>query len=565
MRLLRSNLFALIALCWFVMPVWAQNSPTVTHIPLKVDSDKDLKSLSKKMPLYRVAGEPSVMGEIAPGEWRGDKPLEVYVPYLAKKPKISKTLAEAPYEFDNKGELKEIGKFKKLKVKIPVRYLQFQQNGDRRNLVQRKISDFSLYSLCADLDQRREDVVELRDSLKRMRVEDDPDAWNAARAELVLKWEGLVQFVENSLIFRVMGPSLREEFEEGIESFRDAESEARALEFRKQIEELEPEAIEFGKELDCEFYVLESDHVRIVYLIGDEGIEHEHAKELLLLAEESIEYFRRIAIDPFAVFREEQASELPIIPNSLFQEFVVVPHDTPTAEELYAEYYSVPEENARGFDTEARGGIARSRRADPLYSSFTKNIKTGLQGMVVHQVGHTMSSLHYNRLSKEHVANALPMVQEAVAMHLCFEKLGHNTVRCVATEESKYATPKEEVDNRDVQVWDTYRDRFYKLSLDAPSFSDGGTMPMGKLTESNMAKGWLAISYILQQDGVKGQQWLRKMHDSITKEGDGDRTGLDRNKWREFTNELYGEVQGDPLLQFEEAWKAVAEAGIAED
>ena len=63
------------------------------------------------------------------------------------------------------------------------------------------------------------------------------------------------------------------------------------------------------------------------------------------------------------------------------------------------------------------------------------------------------------------------------------------------------------------------------------------------------------------------QKWLRECHNAVTKQGDGDRTGLDRNLWREYTEKLFPEDEkgADPLLRYEDKVKEFSEAGLAKD
>ena len=533
------------------------HSPKVQIIFVKYEDEKELKSLSKKLPLYRFGEEVAVMGEMVlpPNQHKLGTPLQVYVPVLPKSPKIKKPLAVAPYEFKKDGSVKVISKHKKSVVSIPAANQVVISVGNGQGLKTSTLSDFGLYSVCQDLDQRRMGVLTLLEELGDIKRKDDPETWEVKRRQLLQKWESLLLYVEGSSLFRNMGPKLRKEFEKETAKLIDKSSQGRMEEAMKSVADATPEKLDLGSDIDLEFHQLESQHVRMVYLVGEGGITDDYARQLVGLTEETIELFQRIAIDPFEEFRKEQDGDVPIIPSGIFQEYFVGPESKETREQLWTEHYGLPVKDNRIFDGMATGTILRWERSEPLYMGFAKNQSGSLPGWVVHRTGHTLASLHYNRSNEKTVGHAIPLIQESVATHLSFEKLGSNTVTCSNFKEATYDKPELGKDDKKVEVWDTYRDRFYKLSMRAPKFDDCAIVPLNKLNELHMAKGWMMYQYILAHDGVQGQKWLRQAHTHFNpSKGDGDRVGLDRNGWREQSQELFGEenVEGDPLAVYED-------------
>jgi hypothetical protein len=222
--------------------------------------------------------------------------------------------------------------------------------------------------------------------------------------------------------------------------------------------------------------------------------------------------------------------------------------------------------DVRVFEAMSTGATLQGSREEPLFLSFSKNRPGSMKGLVVHQLGHSLSSLHYNQSDARSVRIALPVIQESVARFLCFEKLGSNNLRCTNFNVAKYEKPDAGDGKSKVLLGDSYQKRFFKLSLRAPTMEACAIVPLNKLNELHMAKGWMTYYYIINQDGLVGQQWLRNCHDAVTKAGDGDRTGLDRNAWRDSTKELAGkDVSGDPLHMYEERLKKVAEEALEDD
>ncbi|MEZ6003957.1 MAG: hypothetical protein R3F33_07190 [Planctomycetota bacterium] len=537
----------------------AKNHP-VSAIFLSYKEEKELKALSKKFPIFLVAGKPAILGELANPRLVTGEPLRVYLASFPKTPKIDKPLAEAPYEFNKDGEREIVGRLKKLVVDVPFQNALFIDN----NLQQLQVADSGLLSVCNDLEQRRQRVVDLQDELKALRKSVGTDQYEQVRRSLVHEWENLVQYVEASLLFKAMAPALREEFEKEVKALRSAESSGRIEAFSAAVAGAEVTELETGKGHKMVFQQIESPHIRIQYLTGKEGIDEAQARDLLQLGEETIESFRQIAIDPHKPFRDEQESETPIIPNSIFFEFFVGPDDPVTQQELYEEHYKVSESDPKSFEVSGTGGIRRQERKDPLFFHFVRHQPGSLNGHMVHMLGHNLASLHYNRRDPLYISDALPEVREAVAMTLSFEKLGHNAMKCINDLKGEYEAPEVSDKRLEVEIWDSYRDACFKQSLQAEPFESCCIVPLNNLNPLHLSKGWVMLHYILNSDPIRGQKWLRAAHDSIDKAGTGDRTGINRNLWRDKTKELFAgeEFKGDPLLFYEEKIKELARSEL---
>ncbi len=540
----------------------ARDITPVQAFRLKIRDPKVLKKFLKEYDVIQSGERYFIVGENAADGPRDAKlPVEIYQLMLPSKAKITKPLARAPYDYDKNGDRKLIKKYKKSLASVPMKYLDTVTEGNSVSVRSSAISDFGLYSLCVDLERRRQEVLGLVKALKKLKKVHSPDEWNTTRDQLVLSWEGLVSYVENFPLFEPMGPSLRAEFEKSLKKIRSMEKSARIEAYTASVKDAEIKEVELEAPDDMKFHSFESDHIRMVYLIGEDGITDSHAKRLALIAEQTIELFRSVAIDPYPEFVEEQEGDLPIIPNSVFQEYFIGPDSAEYQKALYLEYYGREAGDDRVFEAMLTAATLQNSREEPLFLAYSKCRPAALKSMVVHILGHSLSSLHYNQSDKRNVHDALPVVRESVARYLCFEKLGNNSMRCTNFQVATYANQKGGEDKDQVKLGDSFQQRFFKLSLTAPSMNDCAIVPLNKLNELHMAKGWMTYFYILTQDGLVGQKWLRACHDAVIKKGSGDRTGLDRNVWRESTKELFAdrELPRDPLLIYEELIKKLAE------
>ncbi|MCA9003059.1 MAG: hypothetical protein KDB61_14135, partial [Planctomycetes bacterium] len=396
---------------------------------------------------------------------------------------------------------------------MPPKYLQVVNVGNGQGLKSATISDFGLYSLCADLERRRMEVSDLRDVLKGLKQSQNPDEWKAARNQLLLSWDGLVSYVENFALFEPMGGDLRAEFDAAQKKIQDEERADRTNEWRSSARNAKAEDVDLEAPGGMKFRQIESKHIRIVYLTGERGLTDDYARELALLGEQTIEFFRSVAIDPFPEFVEEQNSDLPIIPDFIFQEFFMGPDDTAIHQALYSEQYGREMSDPRVFEAMSTGTTLQGSREEPLFLSYSKNRPGSMKGLVVHQLGHSLSSLHYNHSNARSVRPTLPLIQESVARYLCFEKLGSNNLTCTNFNVAKYEKQDLGDEKTKVLLSDHYMRRFFKLSLRAPSMEECAIVPLNKLNELHMAKGWMTYYHIINHDGLRGQRWLRLCHD----------------------------------------------------
>ena len=535
---------------------------------LKWKGPKDRKALLKRAMIWESGENLLVVGEVVSDEQlKLEQPVELYQIVLPRKAKISKPLAQAPYDFGKDGKRKLMGKHKKAKVTIPAKNLVVVSMGNGSGFKTATLSDFGLYSLCSDLERRRQEVLELRNALKELKQTLNPEEWKQARDQLLLSWESLVTYVENFTLFEPMAGSLRAEFNKAKKKIQVKEMADRQEAFRASVKDAKVKELEIEAPNGMKFHQIESKHIRIVYLIGEGGITDDYAKVLALLGEQTIELFRTVAIDPYPEFVAEQEGDLPIIPPHIFQEYFIGPHNTAQHKELFTEHYGREIHNEGAFEVTSTSSTLRGSREEPLFLSFAKNQPGSMKGLVVHQLGHNLASLHYNHSDARSVHAALPIVRESVARFLSFEKLGRDNMSCSTTDEGKYLKQGVAKKKTQVLLQDSYQERFFKLSLRAPTMEACGIVPLNKLNELHMAKGWMTYYYIINEDGLMGQKWLRKCHDAVTKVGDGDRTGLDRNAWREGTKELVGDkpLPTDPLHMYEERIKKAAEDALDED
>ncbi|MDF1839579.1 MAG: hypothetical protein P1V35_17045, partial [Planctomycetota bacterium] len=354
------------------------------------------------------------------------------------------------------------------------------------------------------------------------------------------------------------------EFNKAVKKIEAKEKADRQQEFKDSVKNAKVEEVELDAPGNRKFRQIESKHIRIVYLAGEGGLTDDRAKELALLGEQAIELFRSVAIDPYPGFVAEQEGDLPIIPPFVFQEFFMGPDDTTMHKDLFEEHYSRSLNDDSFFESMSTGLTLQGSREEPLFLSYSKNRPGSMKGLVVHQLGHSLASLHYNHSDARSVHPALPVIRESVARYLSFEKLGRDNVSCSNKHVGKYEKQELGEGKTKVLLGDSFQERFFKLSLRAPTLEACAIVPLNKLNELHMAKGWMTYYYIINEDGLMGQNWLRKCHDAVTKAGDGDRTGLDRNAWRDYTKELVGDqsLAGDPLHMYEDRLKKAAEEAL---
>ena len=236
------------------------------------------------------------------------------------------------------------------------------------------------------MERRRQEVENLGDAIDRAKKALSAEELKSKNRDYILAWDSLVRYVENSLLLKAIGPDLRAEFEKGVADIRDEEANARFAEIEAAVAAAEPEQIALGEEQNLEFYSLEGRHIRAMYPIGDAGLSHDYARDLVLLGEETIETFLRQAIDPIEEFHLEQTEELPaILPEGIFLEFVFGLENKKKQIELYKDYSGNPDPDVRVFESDATGGIRRYSRDEPLFFSFSKMNPPQFPGRVVHQ------------------------------------------------------------------------------------------------------------------------------------------------------------------------------------
>src|SRR5690349_16959327 len=292
------------------------------------------------------------------------------------------------------------------------------------------------------------------------------------------------------------------------------------------------------------FKVQESMHCRIVYRneVSDERV---HA--LLEFAEEAIDGFRGDCVDPYLDTDFEDK-----IPDRMFAEWCFGPTDFEESERFLKDYYRIERKDHKA-EREKMSGSVFNRPMPPESVHFWRwNENTDLEGLIAHDLGHDLTALHYNgSLTKP---TAQDWLFEGVGFYISLEFLGRNTVTCKEFKDAEYAHEKQKEGERDAKLG--LRDFYNALALESgPQIEKLAIKELYTLVDADVAKAWSFYDFIVKKEGKKGQLFLRSACELSREKG----TFL--QKWRDKTNELFSNKEGDVFQAIDSRWKQFAETG----
>lgn len=407
----------------------------------------------------------------------------------------------------------------------------------------------SLYGLAHDYAQQRAELDELeeaRDDLPRGGAE-----WNRAHLRLLSRYSALRSWLARSFWTAAVEDVDKEIERQRRRARRDAPEERleRALASVRAVET--PEALAqacatiTGGEL--EMGVVESEHLRIVHDLST--LPSETAQELATFAERIIETFRRDHVDPYL------SEEFPDhIPDHAFLEFWIGPDRLDWHEAFYVEYYGETWGDNKEERLRVRGSYRR--RADaPEFLDYGKREDHELYGVVTHRVGHVLSDLHYNAGVD---AMKQDWLEEAVGYAVAFEHLGRNEETCYSFQAESRTRGGARVggeDPRQLEVLMGERWLFNELALDeGRPIERLLPVPLWEMGDADLAKAWSFYDYLAQEEGVRGQQWLRAACE-LARSGDAQWV----NQLRERGAALFEVEPARAFSHLEERWRAYAE------
>ena len=455
-----------------------------------------------------------------------DKPLEFLVADSGDPSKV-------PYKFE--GDVKVVS-IKKQLVSIPGLQVEELQYYDRSN---------NLVGLAADYADKKALIDELekeRDACARNSPE-----WMSAHRRAVSAMERLRSWLDESLFAdaaKKVGQEILRERKQIDEALAARGIAAKAsIKPAPTPETLVTAAQEISGGAD-KFKVQESLHARIVYR---DGIPDARVHELLVLVEEIIEGFRVEFVDPYADAAFEDH-----IPERMFVEWWFGPDDIDKHDRYYTDFYGQNWGDKKKERLETKGTGAR-RSMGPAFLHYWRTDEfEDLEGVVAHNLGHTLSSVHYDKTRE---GSAQPWLNEAVGYYLAFEWLGRNSVSCKAfAKDSVYAHQVKKEGEKTLQ--EGLRDWFNALAVESgPAIDRLATKSLFEMGDADLAKSWSFYDYLARKTGKQGQQFLRAACNT-------ERAGKTFiNDWRAKSEEIF-EIKGqDVFTWLDKRWREYALVG----
>jgi hypothetical protein len=297
------------------------------------------------------------------------------------------------------------------------------------------------------------------------------------------------------------------------------------------------------------FAAQESQHLRIVY---HDEVDSGRVTALLELGERAIELFKNEFVDPYAGddFKD-------MIPDGMFEEFYFGREDQIQYERMLVEYYG--QGWGSGKEKEDRLKAQGSRRNfEKLALAYWKIGKQeDLEGIVLHELGHTLATLHYEIISGQ------DWLTEGSGYYLSFALLSRNNVNCFAFEPEKGPgegtvakgpggeKPKPTT-KKTAAVMQGAREVMAEMALMAgPPMDQLAKKELWNFANEDMAKSWAWYDWISRRCGKQGQLWLRRSSKIANVSRDAFLLEL-----RKMTAEVFALAPDkDPVQVLEERWK----------
>ncbi len=297
------------------------------------------------------------------------------------------------------------------------------------------------------------------------------------------------------------------------------------------------------------FAMQESQHLRILF---HDGVDAARVASLLELGEQAIELFKNEFVDPYAGpdFKD-------LIPDGLFEEFYFGKEDPKQHERMLVEYYGQGWGSGKQREDRLKAQGARRRVENRNLAYWQIGDKEDLEGIVLHELGHTLAELHYEIVAGQ------DWLSEGSGYYLSFALLSRNNVNCFAFEPEKgpsdgtvakgpgSAKPKAPA-KKTVAVMQGAREVMAEMALMAgPPMDQLAKKELWDFQNEDMAKSWAWYDWISRRCGKQGQLWLRRSSKIANASRDAFLVEL-----RSMTAEVFAMgPDKDPIAVLEQRWQ----------
>lgn len=399
--------------------------------------------------------------------------------------------------------------------------------------------------------QRRLDLM-ARLTAQRAEAEEGSAAWFAMHDQLIRELDLLKLWLAQTGFFKSSNKLDREIYREKKRS-----SEAKTLRLDSaltsvEVVDVDPELTEIAVKVGgatLQFHTQESKHLKFVY---HTGISDEQITRLAELGETVIDGFRTQFVDPYLddKFKDH-------IPDDIFLEFFFSTDQALHYEKLYEEYLGGSW--GTGEDRRRRLNIhGASAMVGKLFVSYwLVDEQADLEGMVVHQLGHRLAEKNYMTRG-----NLQDWLEEALGYYLSFNFLNRNSVTCVAFKPpprkvlgDTVASGGKEKKKKKERSGTTAIMKGLRDVMAAVAFHSQTPTPrllpkkQYDLDNEDTAKSWAFFSFLADEKGRGGQEWLRGISMMM---GDADF----QLKLQEHTKKCFGLESGSPVEALEKEWQA---------
>jgi hypothetical protein len=406
----------------------------------------------------------------------------------------------------------------------------------------------SLVGLAKDFADRKGSVDEFL-AARDAKAKGGPE-WMAQHQRMLQQMERLLAWLQSGLFPDVVG-----KYEKEIARERKVVA-AEAVTARREAAKASAKAVELPEELTRvaasidpadKFAMQESRHCRIIYR---DAIDPARVHELLVMAEEMIDGFRVDFVDPYLDETYED-----YIQEECFAEWFFAPDDIPKSERYMTTYYKMGFDPKRKEEILADAGHGTRRSFNPSYVYFWRtNDTSDLEGIVAHNLGHMLASVHYDRRK---IGMGQDWLEEGVGLYLSLEWLGRNSVNCKGFAEPGRYVHKNDKKGGERTFQMGLRDWYNSVALESGAPIDKLALKtLYEMNDGDLAKSWSMFDWIAKKTGKEGQSFLRA----------GCATAkLGKTKfiaeWRAKAEEILGITGKDVFDVVDARWKEFAQVG----
>ena len=412
--------------------------------------------------------------------------------------------------------------------------------------IQYLLRNTSLFGLAREYATRKLAVANLlkaRDVNKSATPE-----WLLAQARYVAELDRLQAWLDTTL-YPEAAKKLQAEIDKQRKSVAKEAHEQRLAEALASVKvaPVPPRLAEVAKSVapSAKFRVVESRHLRVTCL---ETISEIQAKELCEIGEKIIDGFRVGAVDPWLGddFKDT-------IPESQFIEFWFGPDENNAHEHFLTDYYGQSWGDHKAERVAALSGAYRRKQA-PEYLEYWKIADNkDFDAIVAHDLGHVLANLHWNEGRPDSSGSLPDFLFEGLAYELSLSWLGRNAVTCKEFVQEQYAKPKgsKEIEH---SILMGELELYTRVALEnGPPVDALIRKPLHQMGDGDLSKSWSFVEYLLNQEGKRGELFLRGLCDVIAK------SGLSNSEIRGVAEKSFAVTNQDVFKLLDEKWKAHAE------